>query len=111
MHIQPHRTAGTVARCGSIVAPALAIAFFAALSAGGARGAMIATERYVNQAYTDLLSRPPDPTELSTFAGGLDAMTLTRPAFVSTITGSAEYSDGKTSGFFTLLLHRSSVSA
>jgi hypothetical protein len=108
MHFQLRRAAPPVVTFGSGIPRAIAIAVIA-FSAASARAALTPSERYVTLAYFDLLGRGPGPSELASFAGGLDNMTLSRTAFASAILGSAEFNDDKAISFFSLLLHRSST--
>src|SRR5690348_6607 len=92
---------------GSLVAVALV-----GVTAPPAWGApMTPNERYVTQAFDDLLGRDPAPSELSTFVMGLDNMTLSRSAFASTLLTSAEFADHKTTNYFATLLQRGSTAA
>jgi hypothetical protein len=63
-------------------------------------------QKFVNQIYLDLLSRPASPTDLSTFGSALDSATITRTQFAALVTSSDEFLGDQVTDFYQLLLHR-----
>lgn len=63
-------------------------------------------QNYVSRVYGDLLLREPDPVELATYAGALDAGTLTRGDFLSDILDAPELHDIWVYGVYLAYLDR-----
>jgi hypothetical protein len=70
-----------------------------------------ANQRYVAQAYRDILQREADTAGLNFFANALDSGTLTRQHFVDMLVGSAEYRNMEVQNTFNQILGRAAEPA
>lgn len=69
------------------------------------------SDRFVRQAFLDLLGRPADAAALSALVGPLDAGTLTRNQAATSILTSTEYRSLLVSGYYGKYLHRTPSAA